>query len=206
MSLENVVFQPAHDVLPQNVRAFLLQAEKQICEFTLSRQLHVRGFISCSFEVAYLALRQITAARLTNGKMFCEWGSGFGVTAALAAMMGFEAYGIEIDTDLCDASHRLARQFDIPVRFVAGSFIPEGSFQMIADARGKIGGDLTLIAESDQAYEKLGKEIKEFDLIFAYPWPNDKNLTETIFDSYASRGSLLLTYNGSGTVQLQRKV
>ncbi len=121
-------------------------------------------------------------------------------------MLGFKAVGIEIDPDLCEASRRLVNQFDIPVQFVTGSFIPAGADVLIADARAEIDGDLTLVPQSDNACAGLGLDTTVFDVVFAYPWPHDQKLTATIFDTFASADALLLTYEGAGKVQLRRKV
>jgi hypothetical protein len=44
---------------------------------------------------------------------FCEWGSGFGLATGVAELLGFDAFGIEIDTKLADASRRLLADFQL---------------------------------------------------------------------------------------------
>jgi hypothetical protein len=58
--------------------------------------------------------------RAAPGRLFCEWGSGFGVVACLAALLDFDACGIEIDEELVEAARQLAQAFDLP-QFVRGA-------------------------------------------------------------------------------------
>ena len=57
---------------------------------------------------------------------FLEWGSATGVITIMADLLGFEAYGIEIDADLVDVARELAAKYDSNARFAAGSFLPAG--------------------------------------------------------------------------------
>ena len=57
---------------------------------------------------------------------FVELGSGAGVVTILADLLGFDAYGIELDPWLVDAAARLAASVGSGAEFVAGSFVPPG--------------------------------------------------------------------------------
>lgn len=205
MTLTSVSLNPSKDVLPSNVREFLFEAEKQVSAFMKARPKPLVGFFPCCFETVYRALDEICERRLAAGNVFCEWGSGFGVIASLASMLGFDAYGIEIDPELCDVSRSLANQFGLTVKFITGSFIPDGSDRLIDRAYANFQGDLMLDPHSDSTYDDLGLGVEDFDLIFAYPWPKDARLTRSLFDKFASSESMLLTYNGLESVRLQRK-
>ena len=111
--------------LPADVRAFLREADRRIERF--QRDCHVPGFVPSDFAGAYGVLHSLAESGLARGNLFCEWGSGFGVIACLAAMLDFDAHGIEIESELVDSARRLAADFDLPVEFVCGSFIPRGS-------------------------------------------------------------------------------
>jgi hypothetical protein len=72
-----------------------------------------------------LRLKRLPLARCFA--MFCEWGSGLGVVTCLAALLEFDANGIEVDSTLAHASRLLAADFDVPVEFAQGNFIPAGA-------------------------------------------------------------------------------
>jgi hypothetical protein len=52
----------------------------------------------------------------------------------------------------------------------------------------------------------LGLEVRDFDVVFAFPWPNDEELTAKLFERFAARGALLLTFSDSNSIRLRRKV
>jgi hypothetical protein len=185
--------------IPDDVRAFLREAERRIEQF--QRDSRVPGFVASDFEQVYRVLRTVAAADLTVGKLFCEWGSGFGVVACLAALLDFDACGIEIDLELVEAGRQLAGDFDLPVEFVCGSFIPRG-------ANVSLGHDTEfawLTTEADSAYDELGLATDDFSVVFAYPWPDEEQTIDQLFDRYAALGALLITYHGGSDFQLRQK-
>ena len=123
MTLFNVALQLPNTEIPPDVREFILDANLRVTEFMKHRPKPLVGFFPSCFEMVYRALTEIANGRLAPGNTFCEWGSGFGVTASMAAMLGFDSYGIEIDPELCDVSRDLAKQHGLSVRFICGSFI-----------------------------------------------------------------------------------
>src|SRR6266852_9193939 len=108
--------------LPSDVRSFLREAERRIERFHLTSP--IPAFVPSEFEFTYSVLQALASATPAFGGLFCEWGSGFGVVACLAAMLEFDACGIEIDGTLVAEARQLADDFDLPVQFVRGSFIP----------------------------------------------------------------------------------
>lgn len=192
--------------LPDNVAEFLREADHRGGELVSSIPVIYRGFVPSDYVSVYHALRAIAEADMACGNSFCEWGSGLGVVASLAALIGFDAYGIEIDRDLFDASLELAEDFDIPVEFINGSFISQGADDLVDRAFAEYDGGLSLDPHADHAYDELGLEARDFDVIFAYPWPNDEELTAELFERFAAHGALLLTYSEPSSIRLRRKV
>lgn len=205
VSLKEIDLANTQSALPGDVADFLAEADERVGHFRSKNFCGFRGFVPSDFVALYHALREITTSNLMTGSDFCEWGSGLGVVASLAAMLGLDAVGIEIDRDLVDGANELANDFDIPVEFVNGSFIPQGADSLIDSAYAECDGALSLDAHADAAYDELGLEVRDFDLIFAYPWPNDEELTASLFERFAAPGALLLTYDEANSVRLRRK-
>jgi hypothetical protein len=188
--------------LPAKVRAFLREADRRIARFRSGRG--VPAFVPSNFRTAYAALRDLAAAEVAPGNLFCEWGSGFGVVACLAAMLGFEASGIEIEGELVDAARQLAGDFDLPVDFNQSSFIPRtghaGAAALLGDA------EFAWLTTDGGCPGPAAPAPDDFDVIFAYPWPDEEWLIEALFERHAAAGQVLATYHGGEDLRLRRKV
>ncbi|MFP6677588.1 MAG: hypothetical protein VB878_21055, partial [Pirellulaceae bacterium] len=181
-------------VVPDDVVTFLREADLRVSQFVKNSPIRVTGFVPSDFVTVYQFLRAITEANLAPGTSFCEWGSGFGVVASLAAMLEFKVCGIEIEKGLVDASRRLADDFRLPVEFVHGSFIPSGAEDDVEEAYADTSTEyFWLVTDADDAYDELGLDPHDFDLVFAYPWPGEECLIEGLFEKYTAEEALLLT-------------
>jgi hypothetical protein len=185
---------------PSDVRALLDEAERRIERF--QRDCRVPAFVPSDFAGAYGVLRALADSGAAPGSLFCEWGSGFGVVACLAAMLDFDAHGIEIDAGLVEEARRLAADFGLPVEFVCGSFIPAG-------AERSVGGDdrfawLTTRAAGAEEEADLGPA--DFDVVFAFPWPDEEEVIPTLFHRHAAAGAVLVTYHEAQDFRVRRKV
>ena len=176
--------------LPKDVGDFLRESNARVERYVSNNPIRVNGFAPSDFEIVYRALRAIVDKNIVPGNLFCEWGSGFGVVASLAEMLGFDAYGIEIDRNLYDASRSLASDFKLPVNFIHGNFKTVDEFA----------------TEDASAYQKLGLDVYDFDVVFAYPWPSEERVIEELFERRAHEGALLMTINRYDFVRLLRKV
>lgn len=197
MQLIDVKYSPDDDAIPGDVQAFLREADRRIEDF--QRHARVPGFVPSDFARTYSVLRAVASSNLPTGNLFCEWGSGFGVVACLAAMLDFDAVGIEIDAELVESARQLADDFGLPVEFVRGSFIPKGG-EVYTDVRGGYAWLDTAETGAD-----VGLDADDFDVIFAYPWPDEEGATEKLFERYAGAKALLLTYHGGDEIRLRRK-
>ena len=189
--------------LPERVQAFLEDAERRLEAFIEGRlDDPIVGFVPSDFPAVYGVLEAIADRHLAPGGMFCEWGSGFGVVALMAADLEFDACGIEIEPDLVDAAQELAEEYELPVEFICGSFIPTGS-EDVADCTNEFAW---LRTDAGSAYDELGLDPDDFDVIFAYPWPGEEDAIYELFDRCASTGALLVTFQGVEAVRVRRKV
>lgn len=192
-------------VVPGEVADFLQAVDALVEQHRVNTAVSFRGFVPSDYIATYRCLKAIYDSHLLCGNRFCEWGSGISVVASLAGMIGYDSYGIEYDRNLCVVAEGISRDFDVPVELVHGSFIPAGVEDLIDDAFATYDGELALHTDPDSAYAEMGQEVDDFDLIFAYPWPNDVELTHDIFDRCAAQGALLLAYYDTDTVALFRK-
>jgi hypothetical protein len=186
---------PPNPAIPPDVRAFLHEAEHRVERFRQERV--TPAFVPSDFTAAYTALRALEESDLTSGRWFCEWGSGFGVAACLAALLGFDACGIEAEEELVECARRLADDFGLPVQFACGSFLPAGK---VAD-----GEFAWLVTGGPCGHRELGLDPEDFDVIYAYPWPDEERLTADLFARVARPGAVLATYHGEGAVRLRKK-
>jgi hypothetical protein len=133
------------------------------------------------------------------GLKFLEWGSATGVVTIMADLLGFEAYGIELDRQLVGVARELAERFDSRAQFAVGSFLPAGYSWRPP------GGDARLgtIGQGASAYPILGHPLEDFDLVFAYPWDGEAPMMLDLMRSYGNRNARLLV-NGDQGVQIYR--
>jgi hypothetical protein len=198
----------ARSSVPAPITALLERAAAYVDEFINSNKDNpIAGFVPSDYVQVYHALwalqRGAESGISTSGNMFCEWGSGFGIIACMASMLGFDAIAIEIEPRLVAASQSLVDTLQLPVRVVQGSFVPD--HLNIDDDLRLCDADMTLTATGPAAYEELGLDPDDFDCIFAYPWPGEDDIIASLFDRCAARGAMLLSYHGQDGLMLRRK-
>jgi hypothetical protein len=199
MALVEVALPVDDRPLPNRVREFLGAADRRVSALGEDRP----AFIPSDAEAVYRALSGLRESALVAGERFCEWGSGVGVAAALAAMLGFESHAIEIDDELVRAGQELADRFELDVEHVPATFVPDGSEDLATGA----GDELDWLQPGGaDGYELLGRDPDEFDLVFVYPWPGEEDVIEALFERHAGDGAILLTYHGMEGLRARRAV
>ena len=213
MALEEITIDLSAVELTGGMKSFLAEAEKRVDEF-FADEGHRRypRYLPSEFIVAHDIIAAVQQQGLCEGNVFCEWGSGFGVAACFAAMMGFESYGIEIESELVDISQKLANDFDLPVEFACTSFIPEGLgvYRTPDGESAMLTKDVYLLTERrsapEPAYEKFDLAPDEVDLVYVYPWPGELDMVTDLFDAVSCDGALLAMYQGPEELYLYQKV
>jgi hypothetical protein len=202
MALHELSWRPSATPPDAATAAFLADAQARIDAFFEERwQEPIVGFVPSDFAKLWPALAALQEQALAPGRRFCEWGCGFGVVAGLAARLGFEAHGIEIERDLVAGARALLAAHAIDVKLACGSFIPPGG-----DALAKIRAEMAwLITGGPDGHALLQREPEEWDVVFAYPWPGEEHVVDRLFDRFAAPGALLVTWRTEKGARIQRK-
>lgn len=143
-------------------------------------------FVAADYERVLAALLPLRAP----GLRFLEWGSATGVITIIADLLGFEAYGIELDSWLVDIARDLAKKYGSTARFVEGSFLPAGYVWRPRDGDARLG----TIGEGVSGYAQLGHPLEDFDVVYAYPWGGEEAMMQDLFRQYGRKGARLLLH------------
>ena len=122
------------------------------------------------------------------GLRFLEWGAATGVITIIADLMGFDAYGIELDPDLVATARDLARRYDSRAQFVVGSFLPTGYEWRPSHGDGRTG----TLGAGASGYRELGHSLDDFDVVFGYPWDGECDLMLDLMNRYGRADATLL--------------
>lgn len=193
--------------LPRRVLDLLDDADNRIERFHHRRRDNpAPAFVPSDFVESYRALSKVAELSLAPGGRFVEWGSGIGVVTLQASLLGFDAIGIEIESELVDEANALSEDHDIDAEFLCGSFVPEGGDEVLEANAYNLSRTITWLRNDvPSVYEELGLDPDDFDLIFAYPWPGEEDTVFDLFAEFASVGALLMTHHGEEGMRLQRK-
>ena len=153
-------------------------------------------FVAADYEVVLETLLRCRGP----GLRFLEWGSATGVITVMADLLGFEAYGIELDPDLVATARDLARKFDSLARFAAASFFPEGYRWRAGDGDNRIG----TLGTGPSGYLALGRSLDEFDVVFAYGWDGEEPVMLDVMKRYGRPDALLLLHSATSGVRAWR--
>jgi hypothetical protein len=168
-------------------------------------------FVPSVPERVFAVLEEVTQRKLPPNRVFCEWGSGFGTATCMASLLGYEAYGLEIDEELVRLSRAIARRLGIPVEILCTSLLPEGY-----EASWRVDGAALVTPKSlsepnDEArrslrYDGMAIDIAEIGVFFAYPWPDERELIQQLFEAVAREGAILVVYHTDTDIRILRKV
>jgi hypothetical protein len=170
-------------------------------------------FVPSVPERVFAVLEEVTTRNLPPNRVFCEWGSGFGTATCMASLLGYEAYGLEIEEELVRLSRAIARRLGIPVEIICTSLFPEGY-----DASSGVDGAALVTPESRSdhnandedrgplRYDGMEIAIADIGLFFAYPWPEEQELMQQLFDAVAMEGAILVVYHTDKEIRVFQKV
>lgn len=145
------------------------------------------GYVSADYLAVYHSLKKYQNRGLT----FLEWGSGLGVATIMADQMGFDAYGIEIEPELVEHACCLADRFDSKAKFACGSFIPSEYEESSKD-----GEEFhRTVCDAAAAYDDFDRELRDFDIVYAYPWPDEHLVFRSIVRRCGAPHALLICFD-----------
>ncbi|MCA9135729.1 MAG: class I SAM-dependent methyltransferase [Planctomycetales bacterium] len=149
----------------------------------------IPALANSNYYIAYHALKYLIDHGLAGDRSFCEWGSGFGVVTCIAAMLGYEATGIEIEPELCRRARSLVKKVGVKAEFIQSSYRDEAASD---------GSD-----EPSQSLAPfpLGRGCS--GVIYVYPWPAEEAYIESLFARSGS--TILVTYHGGATLRVRRQ-
>lgn len=191
---DTAAFDSAQDPLLEEMRALWAEAEEIWDEYHEVEGFG--GYVSADFVEVYQALLKLQGQVDT----VLEWGSGLGVVTIMASRMGFQAYGIEVEPLLVDHAEQLAERYGPDAQFAVGSFIPD-DYQWGIELPGNPSRTET---DSRAAYDELDMQLHDFDLVYAYPWPDEHGLYLDIIGNHGGEQALFLSYDAREGVSLTR--
>lgn len=205
MSLSVIDLAVSIQALPPEAAALVEQGRQRAEAFySLPTDQPPGGFLAGDYELVYSALTLLRESDLLPGLRFLEWGSGFGVILGLAAQLGYESYGIELQSYLTQESQRWLNNLGLDARIATGTYVPE-SLRGQYGAGGDQGLGSALANAGPDGYRKLDLDPRSVDLFYVFPQPTDEHVVLDLFDALSKPGAVLLSYRGEDDVLLHRK-
>ncbi|NUQ19836.1 MAG: class I SAM-dependent methyltransferase [Gemmatimonadaceae bacterium] len=160
------------------------------------RDRHFHPFVAADYDVVRATLGRLRA----SGRRFLEWGSATGIITIMADLLGFEAYGIELDPALVATAREVGARYRSRARFVEGSFLPAGYEPRRRDGEDRTG----TIGDGPSGYLQLGLALEDFDVVFAYPWGGEERVMLDVMQRFGRRDALLLLHDANAGITAYR--
>jgi hypothetical protein len=207
MALEEIDIEVPEVVVPGAVARLIATCSRGWERFFADNDDQAPRFVPSVPEIVFAALNEVTEQHLPPNRIFCEWGSGFATATCMAALLGYKAYGIEIEAELVSLSRAIARQLRIPVEIICTSMFPKGygSFSGVSGAELVKPESFSHHHQSPLHYDGMDIDIADIGLFFAYPWPEERELMQELFDAVAAAEAILVAYYTDKNVRVFRK-
>jgi hypothetical protein len=183
-------FQDAHDVFSP-----LWSEAYQIWE-RFEKDDGFEAYVPADYSAVLVSLQRLQG----KATSILEWGSGLGVVTIMASRMGFDAYGIEIAPQLVDHARELATRYAPNALFAQGSFVPNDY-----SWNPEMGEDGTRTDfDAPDGYDQFDMRLSDFDVVYAYPWPDEHAVFADMLRGRGRPGGLFLTYDVREGMQRKR--
>ena len=206
-SIKQIDYEAESPEVPEPFASLIQDADERWEKFW-AQKLNKRypRYVASEPAQVYAALRHVRDEGLALGERFIEWGSGFGVATDLAAQLGFEATGIELEDGLVAIAESLAEKHQTGAEFIATTYIPEGYISYDHVGGSDIVPDESFGYQAEPpCYDGMDIGLDEIDVFFVYPWPGEQEMMLKLFQSVASEDAILIAYYGDGEICIYRK-
>jgi len=181
-------------ILPDVVSRMFADADAEERALEAQRDGAFDIFISSDYPAVWSALTSLQS----SGGLFLEWGSGLGVVAAMGAMLGLDAHGIELQPALVARARAFAKRQGVEVTFAVGTIFPDD----LPIDPALFDEDLIHGGEGADGYVELGTPLEEFDVIYGFPWPGEEELFLELFRRGAGAHATLLLNLGRDGIRV----
>lgn len=207
MAYEQIDYEPEAVLPPEPFASLIKDADQRWGDFW-AKGLNKRypRYIASEPAQVYAALKYVKDHDLALGDQLIEWGSGFGVATNLAALMGYNATGIELQEGLVLIADELAEAHGTEAIFLNCSYIPEGFVEYDTIGGSDVIADQPIDPDNLPAYDGMDFPIEEIDVFFVYPWPGEQEMMLKLFDTLAGPDAILIAYFGDMEIGIYRKL
>lgn len=160
------------------------------------RERGFHPFVAADYDVVRATLEALP----TRGR-FLELGSASGVITVMADVLGFEAFGIELDASLVRTAREFAARHKSGAQFALGSFLPTG-YRWKGASKER---DSEWTGDGPSGYLQLGRALDDFDVVFGYPWRGEAPMMLDLMKQYGNPDSILLLNDTNTGVTAYRR-
>lgn len=175
----NIVF--SEDFSTSPIDKLLLSCDSQSRQVLDRNENRIPQFQAADGYIIWQLLNIVKRqSALPNDAFFCELGSGIGLITMIASIMGMQARGIEIESELVEIARTIATESNISAKFFAASMFPDET------------------PSPPAIYDQT-------DLFFVYPWPPQVESAISLFQAVAKPGAILICYRGGLQYRILRQ-
>ena len=206
-SIKQIDYEAESPEVPEPFASLIQDADDRWEKFC-AQKLNKRypRYVASEPAQVYAALRHVRDEGFALGERFIEWGSGFGVATSLAAQLGFQATGIELEGGLVEIAESLAEKHQTGAKFITTTYIPEGYISYDHLGGSDIVPDDSFGNQAEPPrYNGMDIGLDEIDVFFVYPWPGEQEMMLKLFRSVASEDAILIAYYGDEEMCIYRK-
>ena len=206
-SIKQVDYEAESPLVPEPFASLIQDADDRWDKFW-AQKLNKRypRYVASEPAQVYAALKHVRDGGLALGERFIEWGSGFGVATIMAAQLGFEATGIELEDGLVEIAESLAEKHQTGAEFITTTYIPEGYINYDHVGGSDIVPDESFGYQAEPPrYDGMDVGLDEIDVFFVYPWPGEQEMMLKLFQSVASDDAILIAYYGDQEICIYQK-